>query len=75
MVGISYWNEADGHKLSNAIKETYEQPGGKERYWEQVPLVYRKAHYQVEVRACLESATTEIDTFKELKAIDKTYDV
>lgn len=37
MVGISYWNEEDGHKLSDDIKMTYEQPGGKERYWEQVP--------------------------------------
>ena len=75
MVGISYWNEADGQKLRQDIEDVYRSPGGKERYWEQVPLVYRKAHYQVEVRACLESDITEIDTFKELKAIDKTYDV
>lgn len=75
MVGISYWNEADGHKLSNDIKETYEQPGGKERYWEQVPLKYCKEHYSVEVRECKEEDIIEIDTFRELKAIDKTYDV
>lgn len=75
MVGISYWNEADGQKLRQDIEDVYRSPGGKERYWEQVPLVYRKAHYQVEVRACFESDITEIDTFKELKAIDKTYDV
>lgn len=53
MVGISYWNEVDGHKLSNDIKETYEMPGGKERYWEQVPLVFCKDHYRVEVRECI----------------------
>lgn len=75
MVGISYWNEADGHKLSQDIPEVYASPGGKERYWEQVPLVYRKAHYAVAVRACEESDIVEIDTFNELKAIDKTYDV
>ena len=75
MVGISYWDEEDGHKLSNDIKETYEQLGGKERYWEQVPLVFCKDHYQVEVRACQEEDIIEIDTFRELKAIDKTYDV
>lgn len=75
MVGISYWNETDGHKLSNDIKETYEKPGGKERYWEQVPLVYCKEHYAVEVRECREEDIIEIDTFRELKAIDKTYDV
>lgn len=75
MVGISYWNEADGHKLSQDIQDVYSSPGGKERYWEQVPLVYRKEHYAVEVRGCHDEDIVEIDTFKELKAIDKTYDV
>ncbi len=75
MVGISYWNEEDGHKLSDEIKMTYEQPGGKESYWEQVPLVFCKKHYKVEVRECQENDIIEIDTFRELKAIDKTYDV
>ena len=75
MVGISYWNEEDGHKLSDDIKMTYEQPGGKERYWEQVPLVFCKKHYKVEERECQENDIIEIDTFRELKAIDKTYDV
>ena len=75
MVGISYWDEADGHKLSQDIQDVYASPGGKERYWEQVPLVYKKEHYAVEVRECRDEDIVEIDTFKELKAIDKTYDV
>ena len=75
MVGISYWNEADGHRLSADIPEVYQSPGGKERYWEQVPLNYRKDHYKVEIRECFDEDIVEIDTFKELKAIDKTYDV
>ena len=75
MVGISYWNEADGRKLSQDIQDVYNSPGGKERYWEQVPLVYRKEHYTVEIRECFEEDIVEIDTFKELKAIDKTYDI
>ena len=75
MVGISYWDEADGHKLSQDIREVYQSPGGKERYWEQVPLVYKKDHYSVEVRACHDDDIVEIDTYKELKEIDRTYDV
>ena len=75
MVGISYWNEIDGHRLSQDIADVYASPGGKERYWEQVPLHYRKQNYRVEVRECFDEDITEIDTFKELKAIDKTYDV
>lgn len=75
MVGISYWNEADGHRLSQDISDIYASPGGKERYWEQVPLVYAREHYSVEVRECFEEDIVEIDTFRELKAIDKVYDV
>ena len=75
MVGISYWNEADGHRLSQDIEDVFASPGGKERYWEQVPLVYCKEHYAVEIKDCKDEDIVEIDTFKELKAIDKTYDV
>ena len=75
MVGISYWSEEDGKKLAEDIGEVYERPGGKERYWEQVPLVYCKDKYKVEVRECFEEDIVEIDTFRELCKIDKAYDV
>lgn len=75
MVGISYWNEEDGRKLSEDIARVYQSPGGKERYWEQVPLRYCKDHYRVEIRDCLDSDIVEIDTFKELKEIDAAYDI
>ena len=75
MVGISYWDEADGKKLERDLAEVYAQPGGRERYWEQVPLVYRRENYQVAVRPCRDGDVTEIDTFAELKAFDKSYDV
>lgn len=75
MVGISYWNEQDGRKLYEDISKVYQAPGGKERYWEQVPLKYCKGNYRVEIRECLESDIVEIDTFNELKVVDATYDV
>ena len=74
-VGISYWNAEDGSKLAEHIKQTYEMPGGKERYWDQVPFVFFPNEYQVEIRECTQDDIIEIDTFKELKAIDKIYDV
>lgn len=75
MVGIYYWNAADGAKLSEHIKEAFLAPGGKERYWETVPNQAYKGQYKIEVRPCKEEDIVEIDTFRELKAIDKTYDV
>ena len=50
-------------------------PGGKERYWDQVPFVVFRGEYAVEIRECKKEDIVEIDTFNELKAIDKTYAV
>lgn len=74
-VGISYWDAADGAKLAEHIKETYEMPGGKERYWDQVPFKFFPNDYQVEIRPCTSEDIIEIDSFKELKRFDKLYDV
>ena len=74
-IGISYWSESDGARLAEHIKQVYEMPGGKERYWDQVPFVYFKDQYQVEIRECSFDDIIEIDTFRELKQVDKTYDV
>lgn len=73
MVGISYWDAEAGAKLANDIEEVYKAPGGKERYWDQVPLVYKKENYKVYVRECQQSDIVEIDTYNELKMIDKLY--
>jgi CTP:phosphocholine cytidylyltransferase-like protein len=75
MFGISYWNQTDGAKLANHIKQVYEMPGGKERYWDQVALEYFINEYAVEVRECTFDDITEIDTFNELKKLDETYRV
>jgi len=75
MYGISYWNASDGAKLAEHIKKVYEMPGGKERYWEQVPFEYFVKEYSVEVRECTFKDITEIDTFNELKSLDDTYKI
>ena len=73
MYGISYWNEEAGEKLFNDIKKVYEMPGGKERYWDQVPLEYCLHNYTVEVRECTFEDIVEIDSFADLKQIDPAY--
>ena len=71
--GISYWSQEDGVKLCKDIKTVYEMPGGKERYWDQVPLEYCKERYKVEVRNCTFEDIIEIDSFSDLKKIDSAY--
>ncbi len=74
-VGISYWNESDGHKLAGHLRDCYEAPGGKERYWDYPALSEYRDQYRIEVRECKQEDIVEIDTFQELKRIDKTYDI
>ena len=73
MVGISYWTEADGHKLVGDLEKTINMPGGKERYWDEVPLTYCKENYDVYVRECSLDDVVEIDTFKDLQRLDSVY--
>jgi CTP:phosphocholine cytidylyltransferase-like protein len=73
MIGISYWDKEAGKKLATDIEEVFNSPGGKERYWDQVPFVYKKENYTVEVRECKSTDIVEIDTYNELKKIDKLY--
>lgn len=73
MFGISYWNAEDGAKMSGHIKDVFDMPGGHERYWDQVALEYFIKDYNIEVRECTFDDIIEIDTYSDLKKIDKTY--
>lgn len=74
MYGISYFDKNDGKKLNEDIDKIYNMPGGKEKYWDQVPLDICKNNYRIYVRECHQGDIIEIDTFNELKKIDKIYD-
>lgn len=73
MVGIYYWNQEDGKRLSDNIKTAYNEPGGKERYWETVPNQLFQGEYSIEILPCNDSDIIEIDTVNELVQIDKSY--
>ncbi len=75
MYGISYWTEEDGKKLGKHVKEVFNMPGGKEKYWDEVSLDIYKSEYDVEVRRCTFNDIVEIDTFADLKKIDSIYNV
>ena len=73
MYDITYWTPADGEKMAKYLPELYESPGGKENYWDNVPLdVYNKEFY-IEARECKEGDVIEIDTLSELQELDPVY--
>lgn len=73
MYGISYWNEKDGKQLEEDIAAVYEMEGGKDKYWDEVSLRFKKENYNIEVRACTFDDIVEIDSYADLKKIDATY--
>lgn len=74
LYGISYWTEEDGTRLARHIENVYNNvPGGKERYWDQVPCETYLSEYKIHVRPCTFGDIIEIDTFNELKKIDSNY--
>ena len=74
-VGISFWDENSAAHLAKDLPAAFDLPGGRELYWDEVPLKIFAENYRVAIRPCLKSDVVEIDTFGELKAIDRAYDV
>lgn len=73
MCGISYWTSEDGKKLKEDIPKIMETPGGRERFWDEVPLRYCADGYKVGIRECAQDDLIEVDTFRELQELDHSY--
>mgnify|MGYP002623739168 CR=1 FL=1 len=71
--GISCWNPEDCERLRADIESVWNEEGGKDVFWEFVPLVLRPKDYKVKIHECGKGDVVEIDTFRELVAIDPSY--
>ncbi len=73
MYGISYWSKEDGLKMSKHIEEAYEMPGGKELFWDEVPLKVFKKDYNINIHEIKAEDIVEIDSYAELCEVDSIY--
>ena len=71
--GISYWTAEDCEKLKKDFVEVFNEPGGKDYFWEFIPFVLRKENYRVEIRPCRKQDVMEIDNYYELAQLDPSY--
>ncbi len=72
--GISYWTPEDCEKLKRDFARVYNEfEGGKDYFWEFIPLVLLKDDYKVEIRKCSKSDIIEIDNYYELQLLDPSY--
>lgn len=73
MCGLSYWDAKDGAQMEHDLLTAYEMPGGKELYWDEVPLKVFAKNYRIIVDEIKPGSIIEIDTYGELCEIDPIY--
>lgn len=71
--GISFWTPEDCDRLRRDIQEVWNEEGGRDVFYEFVPLVLRKDNYCVNINECKATDIVEIDSFRELVALDPSY--
>ena len=71
--GISMWTEEDGRKLSELIRQQFEEKKDWSVYWDEIALMKNPGMFKIGIRKIQESDLTEIDTVTELAAIDPSY--
>lgn len=74
MFGISYWTQEDGERLAQDLDTAFNQnEENKQRFWDDVPCVLMRDHYQVHIEACTYADIAEIDSLRELQELDPSY--
>jgi len=71
--GISYWTPEDCDRLRADIEEVWNEEGGRDVFYEFVPLVLRKDNYQVKIHECQKGDVVELDSYQELLTMDPAY--
>ena len=70
---ITYWTPEDCEKLRRDWALAYRTEGGRDLFWEFIPLVLCRDRYQVEIRQCRKEDIMEIDNYYELAELDPSY--
>ncbi len=74
MFGISYWTQEDGARLAQDLADAFNaSEENKQRFWDDVPCVLMRDHYQVRLRECAFTDIAEIDSLRELQELDPSY--
>ena len=71
--GISMWTEEDGARLSELVRRQFEDAGDWSIYWDEIALFKYSDQFDLGIREIKIGDIIEIDSFKELVAIDPSY--
>lgn len=69
--GISCWTPETVEALKSDYIRDYQREGGKDLFWEFVPLIEEADRYHVEIRLCQKQDIMEIDNYYELQQLNE----
>lgn len=73
LYSISRWTAEDGKKLRNHLKVEFEQKHNRQIYWDDVAMFCYPDEYQLGIWPMSCEDVIEVDSLKELVALDKRY--
>ena len=74
LYSVSFWNEADGGRLSEHIREEFEEKKNRDIYWDDVAMFCYPKDYSLGIREINKQDIIEIDGLEELIEIDAQYE-
>lgn len=73
LYSISRWNAEDGERLKKHLELEFEEKENRQIYWDDVAMFCHFEDYQLGIREMNALDIIEIDDYKELVAIDSSY--
>lgn len=73
LYSLSKWTAADSQKLRHFLEVTFATPGGRDLYWDDVAMFRHFDQFNLHLQPIQAGAITEIDSLKQLAAIDPSY--
>lgn len=74
LYSVSRWTKQDGIKLKHHLEIEFEEKKNRDIYWDDVPMFCYPEEYRLGIYPMQQGDIIEIDSFEELKAVDKSYE-
>lgn len=73
LYSVSRWSAEDGKKLKKHLEQEFDIKKNRDIYWDDVAMFLHFNDYDLGIREMHQGDIIEIDNYKELIAVDKTY--
>lgn len=75
LYSVSRWSLEDGKRLKRHLEIEFDEKKNRQIYWDDVPMFCYSESYELGIREMSRNDIVEIDSLKELAALDKSYKI